>query len=79
MCKQATFFAKYAEEFAFENRETFGETNPPWRPKIDFRTMTEDGIAALSEDDLRTALEDRGVDVRHLTDRQALIRKAVVL
>ena len=73
------FFAKYAEEFAFENRETFGETNQPWRRKIQFRTMTENAIAAMSEHDLRAGLEDLGIDVSQVSDKQDLIRKAIDL
>lgn len=73
------FFGKYADEFDFKNRETFGETNLPWRRKVNFRSMTEDAIAALSEDALRAGLEDRGVDVSQLSNKQDLIRKAVIL
>ena len=73
------FFAKYAEEFDFENRETFGDTNPPWKRKVDFRSMTEDAIATLSEDDLRAGLEDRGIYVSHLSNKQDMIRKAVIM
>ena len=34
------FIGKYAAEFKFSNRETFGETNPPFKRKINFLNMT---------------------------------------
>lgn len=73
------FMAKYAEEFAFENRSIFGETNPPYLQKINFRTMTEEAIAALSEDDLGAALTARGVDISIYQGKDALVRKALML
>ncbi len=73
------FLGKYAEDFAFENRETFGETNPAWRRKVNFMNMTADAIEAMSEEELRLGLEGRGVDVSADADKVALIRKAMAL
>ncbi len=75
----AHFLGKYAHEFAFENRESFGETNPPWRRQVNFRNMTESAIEALTEDELREGLEGRGVDVSRFGEKQDLIRKAIGL
>ena len=73
------FLGKYAEDFAFPNHETFGETNPKWRYMLNFRTMSDTEIEALSEEDLRFDLERRGVDVSGLTDKTSLVRKATSL
>jgi truncated hemoglobin YjbI len=75
----AFFMTKYAEDFAFENRSFFGETNPPYKRKIDFMTMTEDAIAALSEEDLAEALSARGVDVSQYEGKSAKVKKALML
>ena len=73
------FMTKYAEEFAFEYRSFFGETNPTFRRKVDFMKMTEQAIEALSEADLREALADRGVDVSKCEGKEALVRKALMI
>ena len=75
----AHFFVKYAADFNFQALETFGETNPPWRRKINFMTMTNAAIEALSEDELREALAGRGVDVSGYSDKQQLVDKALSL
>lgn len=73
------FFSKYANDFGFENRETFGDVNPPLRHKINFMNMTSDAIEALSEDELINALVDRGVDVTGYQTKDALVNKALSL
>jgi len=73
------FFAKYAQEFGFENRETFGATNPALRRKVNFMNMTSDAIEALSEEELTAALTDRGVDVTGYQTKDELVNKALNL
>lgn len=73
------FMTKYADDFAFENRSVFGETNPPYRRKINFMTMTSEAIAALSEEELSAALSERGVDVSRYDDKDALVNKALMM
>ena len=73
------FFGKYAEDFKFENRETFGATNPPFKRKINFLNMTEAAIEALPEDELKDALTERGVNVEIYPDKRALVNKALSL
>ncbi len=73
------FFAKYAEEFNFKNLETFGDTNPPLKQKINFMNMTSDAIEAMSEADLKEALIDRGIDVSKFQDKAQLVNKALSL
>jgi truncated hemoglobin YjbI len=73
------FFGKYASDFGFENRETFGELNPPMMTKINFRNMTSDAIEALSDEALRGALVARGVDVSGYHSKEALVNKALAL
>ena len=73
------FLARYADDFKFENQETFGETNPPLRLKVNFMNMTNEAIAAMSENDLRDALTGRGVDVSNLKSKQELVEKATSL
>lgn len=75
----AFFMGKYAEEFAFENRSVFGETNPPWQRKINFMKMTSDAIQALSEDELSGALAERGVDVSKYVGKDAKVNKALMM
>jgi len=72
------FMTKYAEEFVFESRSVFGETNPAIKRKINFMKMTTAAIEALSEGDLSEALVDRGVDVSQYQDKDALVRKALM-
>lgn len=71
------FMAKYAEDFAFENRSIFGETNGPYTRRIDFRKMTSQAIENLSEQDLSAALAARGVDVTQYPGKAALVSKAL--
>ncbi len=73
------FFGKYAEEFNFENKETFGETNPPYKLKINFMNMTSDAVEALSEDELREGLISRGIDVASYNNKQDLVNRALSL
>ena len=75
----AHFFAKYASDFKFKNRESFGETNPPFRPKINFMNMAAKSIEALSEEDLRDALIARGIDLGGLVSKDDLVQKALNL
>ena len=73
------FMEKYAREFAFENKSVFGELNPPVKRKINFMNMTTEAIEALSEEELREALEDKGVDVTKYPGKQDLVDKAQML
>ena len=73
------FVGKYAAEFNFENRETFGDTNPPMRQKINFMNMTSDAIEAMSEIELKEGLLDRGVDVANYQNKMELVNKALNL
>jgi len=75
----AHFFDKYATEFNFSNLETFGDTNPPVRRKINFMNMTSDAIETLPENDLKEALVGRGVDVSMYGDKADLVNKALSL
>lgn len=73
------FFGKYAIDFGFENRETFGDLNPPLRLKVNFRNMTSDTIEAMSDDALRDALAGLGVDVSGYQSKSELVSKALAL
>lgn len=73
------FFGKYVDDFKFNNRETFGETNPPFKRKINFLNMTESAIEALAETELKSALIDRGINVADYPDKRALVNKALSL
>ena len=73
------FMEKYAREFAFENKSMFGELNPPVKRKINFMNMTTEAIEALSEEELREALEDKGVNVSLYPGKRELIDKALML
>lgn len=73
------FMTKYAQEFAFENRSFFGETNPALKRKINFMKMTEQAIEALSEAELSEALAERGVDVSKYEGKEALVGKALMM
>lgn len=73
----AHFMTKYAAEFAFEDRSFFGDINPALKRRVNFMTMTEQAIEAMSETELREALADRGVDVGRYQDKPALVRKAL--
>jgi truncated hemoglobin YjbI len=73
------FMSKYAEEFAFENRSLFGETNLPYKRKINFMKMTEQAIESLSESELAEALSERGVDVAQYEGKAAMVNKALMM
>lgn len=73
------FFGKYAEEFNFENRETFGDTNPPYNRKINFMNMTIDAVEALSEVELKDGLISRGIDITQYREKRDLVNKALSL
>lgn len=73
------FMEKYASEFSFENTSVFGELNPPVRRRINFLKMTSEAIEALSEDELRAALSDHGVDTSAYSGKQQLVDKALML
>lgn len=73
------FMTKYAEEFAFGDRNFFGETNPAFKRKINFMTMTEQAIEALSEAELSEALADRGVEITKYQGKAALLSKALMM
>ena len=73
------FMSKYADDFAFENRGFFGETNPPYKQKINFMKMTEKAIEALSEAELSEALSERGVDVTQYDGKAAKVNKALMM
>ena len=75
----AFFMTKYAEDFAFENRSFFGETNPAYTRKINFMKMTEQAIEALSDAELTEALSDRGVDVSLYEGKAAKVKKAQMM
>ena len=73
------FFAKYATDFGFKNIETFGDINPPFRRKINFMNMTTTAIEALTEEELRSALADRGLDLPKNHTKANLVQKALNL
>jgi len=70
------FMDKYAEEFHFDERGYFGETNPPVRQRINLMKLSDDEIAALEESELIQVLAARGVDLSQYQDKQSLVRKA---
>jgi len=73
------FMTKYSQDFAFKDRSFFGDTNPPFKRKINFMRMTSDAIEALSENEIRGALAERGVDVSKYQDKKALVNKALMV
>jgi truncated hemoglobin YjbI len=75
----AYFMTKYAEDFGFEDRHLFGETNPPLKRRINFMKMTEASIEALSEKELSDALAEQGVDISQYQSKKALIDKALMI
>ena len=75
----AFFMTKYADEFAFEDRHIFGETNGPLKRRINLMKMTTEAIRDLSHQDLSDALAERGVDVSQYPDKQALVEKALMI
>ena len=70
---------KYADEFAFENRIFFGDTNGPYKQKINPMKMTEQAIEALSETELDDALSKRGVDITRYKGKAAKVNKALMM
>jgi truncated hemoglobin YjbI len=73
------FMGKYSQEFNFENRSFFGEVNGEFKQMINFMNLTENAINAFTENDLRTALIGRGIDVSIYNDKAELVRKALTL
>ena len=73
------FMGKYSQEFAFENCSVFGATNPAIVRKINFLRMTTEAIGALTENELREALKDRGVDVSKYGGKEDLVNKALMM
>ncbi len=73
------FMGKYAQEFDFENQSVFGAVNPPIRLQINFLKMTTEAIEALSEAELREALEEKGVDASSYAGKVELVEKALML
>jgi truncated hemoglobin YjbI len=75
----AHFMSKYAQDFGFENRSFFGETNPPFKQKLNFMKMSQEQIESLSEQALRDGLMQCGVDVTPYGDKPALVQKALMI
>ncbi|AXI47696.1 hypothetical protein C1J03_17795 [Sulfitobacter sp. SK012] len=75
----AHFVAKYADDFAFENRSFFGETNGPLQRKINIMKMTELAIEAMTEDELDMALAELGVDASKYDGKAAKVSKALMM
>ncbi|MGJ8527780.1 hypothetical protein [Maritalea sp.] len=75
----AHFMRKYSEEFNFKNQSFFGETNPPFKQKMNFLKMSQGDVEALTEDELREALFENGVDVSKYVDKSALVSKALMI
>lgn len=73
------FMGKYAREFGFAEGSVFGELNPPVRRKLNFMAMTTEAIEALSEEELRQALSERGIDTSAYPGKQDLVEKAQML
>ena len=73
------FLGKYAEEFAFTDCSAFGGLNAPVKRKINFLNMTEEAIAALTENELKDGLAMRGIDVSTYQNKQELVSKALRL
>jgi len=75
----AFFMSKYADDFNFEDRFGFGETNQKLIQRINFLKMSSDAIEALPEQELSDQLAMRGIDVTQYNDKQALVNKALSL
>jgi len=73
------FMGKYSQEFDFENRSVFGMTNPPIKRQINFLKMTTKAIEALTEIELREALEERGVEASNYVNKEDLVNKALMM
>ena len=66
-------------KFAFKDTYAFGEINPPLRRKFNFMAMSTEAIEALSEEELRQALTERGIDTSAYPLKQDLVNKAQML
>ena len=75
----AHFMTKYANDFGFEDRHLFGETNPPFKRRINFMKMPEQAIEALSEQELSEALTEHGVDASDYQTKEAMVNKALMI
>lgn len=75
----AFFVGKYAAEFAFTDCGDFGEINPPVLRRINFLKLSSDAIEALSDEELKTELAARGIDVSSLRDKAQLVNAALRL
>jgi truncated hemoglobin YjbI len=73
------FMDKYADDFSFANRVTFGETNPPFKQKINFMKMSQDAIEALPEEELRRAMKEQGIDDTLYASKATLMEKALMM
>ena len=73
------FLGKYSDEFKFHCTDDFGVENTALKRRINFLRMSTDDIEALSENDLKDALLDRGVDISHYTEKQELVNQALRL
>ncbi|NVO56922.1 hypothetical protein HW561_14095 [Rhodobacteraceae bacterium B1Z28] len=75
----AYFMTKYSDEFRFQDRHIFGETNGPLKCRINFMKMTTEAIEGLSEKELSDALIERSVDVSQYPNKQAQVSKALMM
>lgn len=73
------FMSKYADDFKFDNRAVFGETNSKLVRRINFFNMTSDAIEALDERELIDELTTRGIDTSAYNTKKALVDKALSL
>jgi len=73
------FMDKYADDFKFDNNFLFGDTNQALKGRINFLKMSTEQVENLSEAQLRDELAARNIDVGLLTDKQALVNKALSL
>lgn len=73
------FMTKYSQEFTFENRSFFGDTNPPFKQKVNFMNMSKETIESFTESELKSALAALGVDASRYSDKGALVSKALMM
>lgn len=73
------FMDKYADEFSFTNEYCFGLYNEATKRRINFLNMSSDAIEALSEEELTSALTDRGIDISQYKSKSELVSKALRL
>jgi len=71
------FLSKYEAEFDFVVNNDIGETNSPFKRRINFTNMTDDAIEALSAAELKEALIARGVDVNTYENKADLVKRAM--